>query len=58
MTDNLMTHKRWQWFVEQVERKVGKIVAPEDVIDLARMLEPDEVFEGGWLFNWVKQNLV
>lgn len=53
MSDRLFGEREWTEFCERVATKLGTEVAPEDVIDLVRELDPDLVYDLSWLFRWV-----
>ena len=57
MIDSVMRDLTWAWFCKQVARKLGPDVAAEDVIDLARLLEPDEVFSVDELQKWCREEM-
>ena len=56
MIDSLFTKSRWEQFCGQVREKLGDEVAPEDIIDLARELTPDELFDIEVLRDWAEDH--
>lgn len=57
MSDKLMGDMVWKSFCQIVVQKLGSEIAPEDVIDLARMLDPGEVFSVDELRDWARKNM-